>query len=107
MEAVRHELRSEGCVVKDEDAKPLSPLIHEHTSMLGHYSFAVLDAVLRRVLWPYKVQPQFCSVTFQIPQTHAQVKVAIGSFRALILAAKSHPKYPVLCELLTQPSTVQ
>ena len=54
MEAVLNKLRSEGYVVKDEDVARLSPLIHEHINMLGRYSFAVPESVLRGELRPLR-----------------------------------------------------
>lgn len=41
-------------VVKDEDVARLSPLIHEHINMLGRYSFAVPESVLRGELRPLR-----------------------------------------------------
>jgi hypothetical protein len=41
MNAVLDQLRAEGCDARPEDEARLSPFGHEHTNMLGRYSFAV------------------------------------------------------------------
>lgn len=41
--------------VLDEDMVRLSPLIHEHSDMLGRYSFAVPEAVARGELRPLRI----------------------------------------------------
>ena len=38
--AALNQVRAGGCPVKDEDVAHLSPLVHEHVSMLGRYSFS-------------------------------------------------------------------
>ena len=47
MDAVLQQLRREGYPVREEDVGRLSPLIHDHINLLGRYSFALPDAVLR------------------------------------------------------------
>jgi hypothetical protein len=47
MDAVLQQLRREGYPVREEDVARLSPLIHDHINLLGRYSFALPDAVLR------------------------------------------------------------
>jgi hypothetical protein len=47
IDAALNQLRQEGYPVRDEDVSRLSPLIYEHINMLGRYSFAISDAVLR------------------------------------------------------------
>jgi hypothetical protein len=47
MDAVLQQLRREGYPVREEDVARLSPLIYEHINLLGRYSFALPDAVLR------------------------------------------------------------
>ncbi|MDY7549136.1 Tn3 family transposase [Glaciimonas sp. CA11.2] len=54
MEAILNKLRCEGYVVIDEDVARLSPLIHEHINMMGRYSFAVPESVLRGELRPLR-----------------------------------------------------
>ncbi|MBC8751043.1 MULTISPECIES: Tn3 family transposase [Paraburkholderia] len=54
MEAVLKQLRSEGYPVQHEDVARLSPLIHDHANMLGRYSFAVPEAVVRGELRPLR-----------------------------------------------------
>lgn len=48
MEAALKQLRTDGFEVTDEAR--LSPLLHEHISMLGRYSFLVPDAVAKAEL---------------------------------------------------------
>ena len=45
MDAVLNQLRAEGYSVRPEDEARLSPFGHEHTNMLGRYSFAVPEAI--------------------------------------------------------------
>jgi Tn3 transposase DDE domain len=47
MNAVLKQLRREGHPVREEDVARLSPLIYEHINLLGRYSFAIPDAVIR------------------------------------------------------------
>ena len=44
----------EGHSVKDEDVASLSPLVHEHINMLGGYSFAVPESVIKGNLRPLR-----------------------------------------------------
>lgn len=54
MDATLAQLRQEGFPVRDEDVARLSPLIHDHINMLGRYSFAVPEAVIRGELRPLR-----------------------------------------------------
>lgn len=54
MEAVLNQLRQEGYTVLDKDVSRLSPLIRAHINMLGRYSFAVPDSVIRGELRPLR-----------------------------------------------------
>ena len=54
MNAILDQLRTEGYDVKPEDEARLSPFGHEHINMLGRYSFAVPDAVVRGELRPLR-----------------------------------------------------
>ena len=54
MDAVLNQLRTEGYRVRPEDEARLSPFGHEHINMLGRYSFAVPDAVVRGELRPLR-----------------------------------------------------
>ena len=47
MDAAFNQLRTEGYAVHPEDEATLSPFGHEHISMLGRYSFVVLEGVTR------------------------------------------------------------
>jgi TnpA family transposase len=47
IDAILAQLRQEGYLVLDEDVARLSPFIHEHINLLGRYSFAVPDEVVR------------------------------------------------------------
>jgi hypothetical protein len=47
MDAVLQQLRREGYPVREEDVARVSPLIHDHINLLGRYSFALPEAVLR------------------------------------------------------------
>ena len=40
-------LITEGHLVLDEDVARLSPFVHEHINLLGRYSFAVPEEVIR------------------------------------------------------------
>ena len=54
MNAVLDQLRMEDYDVKPEDEARLSPFGHDHINMLGRYSFAVPDAVVRDELRPLR-----------------------------------------------------
>lgn len=55
IEAALAQLRQEDYPVRDEDVAWLSPFVHErHINLLGHYSFAVPDAVTRGELRPLR-----------------------------------------------------
>ena len=54
MNAVLVQLRREGSPVRDEDVARLSPLIHQHINVLGRYSFAIPDAIVRGELRPLR-----------------------------------------------------
>ena len=55
IDAALCQLRREGFPVRDEDVARLSPFVHErHINLLGRYSFAVPEAVIRGELQPLK-----------------------------------------------------
>ncbi len=54
MEAALKQLRRDGYPVQDDDMARLSPLLHEHINMLGHYSFSVPEAVAKGELRPLR-----------------------------------------------------
>jgi len=54
MNAILDQLRMEGYDVKPEDEARLSPFGHDHINMLGRYSFAIPDAVVRGELRPLR-----------------------------------------------------
>lgn len=54
MDAILNQLRQEGLQINEEDAARLSPLIYEHINMLGRYSFAMPDSVIRGELRPLR-----------------------------------------------------
>lgn len=47
IEAALAQLRHEGLLIRDEDVARLSPLVYSHINMLGRYSFAVPEAVMK------------------------------------------------------------
>ncbi len=57
MQAVLDHLRQQGEKVKAEEEARLSPLIHKHVNMLGHYSFTLAEQVMNGRLRPLK-QPE-------------------------------------------------
>jgi hypothetical protein len=54
MNAILDQLRMEGYDVNPEDEATLSPFGHDHINMLGRYSFAIPDAVVRGELRPLR-----------------------------------------------------
>ena len=54
MNAAISQLRQEGCQISPEDVSRLSPLTSDHINMLGHYSFAIPEAVRRGELRPLR-----------------------------------------------------
>jgi hypothetical protein len=54
MNAVLDQLRIESYDERPEDEARLSPFGHDHINMLGRYSFAVPDAVVRGELRPLR-----------------------------------------------------
>ena len=54
IDAILAQLRQENYPIQDEDVVRLSPLIHDHINMLGRYSFAVPEAVIREDLRPLR-----------------------------------------------------
>lgn len=54
MDAALAQLRREGFPVMDEDVARLSPFVHSHINLLGRYSFAVPEAVIRGELRPLR-----------------------------------------------------
>jgi hypothetical protein len=72
IEAALEQLRQDS-QVHEEDVARLSPLIHDHINLLGRYSFAIPEAVIRGELRPLHnpaaddVNCLFCSVTPDSP----------------------------------------
>lgn len=58
MDAILNQLRAEGYPVLDDDAARLSPLGYDHINLLGRYSFAVPDGVMRGELRPLRVSTE-------------------------------------------------
>ena len=54
IDAALTQLRQEGHLVLDEDVARLSPFVHEHINLLGRYSFAVPEEVIRGELRPLR-----------------------------------------------------
>jgi hypothetical protein len=52
MDAALRQLRKEGFELREEDVARLSPLGHEHISMLGRYAFSLPDRIARGGLRP-------------------------------------------------------
>ncbi len=50
MDAALNRLRQQGLDVKEEDVARLSPLLHKHINMFGHYSFTLTEVVRKGVL---------------------------------------------------------
>ena len=57
MQAALDHLKQQGEKVKGDDETRLSPLIHKHVNMLGHYSFTLAEQVMKGLLRPLK-QPE-------------------------------------------------
>lgn len=56
MDAAINRLRQQRVEVNDVDIARLSPLLYGHINMLGHYSFALADAIRKGVLRPLNAQ---------------------------------------------------
>ena len=54
IDAALTQMRQEGHLVLDEDVARLSPFVHEHINLLGRYSFAVSEEVIRGELRPLR-----------------------------------------------------
>ncbi len=52
MQAALDYLRQQSFEINKEDEARLSPLIHGHVNMLGHYSFILTDKILKGELRP-------------------------------------------------------
>lgn len=52
MQAALDHLRQQSIDVRDEDEARLSPLIHGHINVLGHYSFTLAEQVVKGQLRP-------------------------------------------------------
>ena len=52
IEAALEQLRQDGQTVNEEDVARLTPLIHDRINLLGRYSFAIREAVVRGELRP-------------------------------------------------------
>jgi hypothetical protein len=51
-DATLSRLRQQGVEIKDADVVRLSPLLHKHINMLGHYSFTLAEFIRAGVLRP-------------------------------------------------------
>jgi hypothetical protein len=54
VEVAFNQLRLEGHAVGEADVARLSPLVHDHINMLGRYSFAMPETVVRGELRPLR-----------------------------------------------------
>lgn len=54
IDAVLNQLRKEGYPVKNEDVSRLSSLIYDHINILGCYSFAIPESVIKGELRPFR-----------------------------------------------------
>ena len=54
MQAALEHVERQGETLNDEDIARLSPLIHKHVNMLGHYSFTLAEQMLNGELKPLK-----------------------------------------------------
>lgn len=52
MDAALSRLRQQGVEIKEADVARLSPLLHKHINMLGHYSFTLAEFIRAGVLRP-------------------------------------------------------
>ena len=52
MQASLDHLRQQSVEIREEDEARLSPLVHRHVNMLGHYSFILAENVMKGVLRP-------------------------------------------------------
>jgi len=52
IQAALDNLRQQSFEIKDDDEARLSPLVHAHINMLGHYSFILTENVLKGELRP-------------------------------------------------------
>lgn len=63
-EALNH-LRNSGSVeIREEDEARLSPLVHEHINVLGHYSFTLAESVLKGELRPLNKMYEYVEKNF-------------------------------------------
>jgi len=52
MQAALDHLRQQPQEIKEDDEKRLSPLLHGHVNVLGHYSFTLAEQVMMGQLRP-------------------------------------------------------
>ena len=62
-EALKH-LRDGSIEIKQEDEARLSPLVHEHINVLGHYSFTLAESVLKGKLRPLNKMYEYVEKNF-------------------------------------------
>ena len=55
MDAALSRLRQQGVEINDADVARLSPLLHRHINMLGHYSFTLAEFIRDGVLRPLNI----------------------------------------------------
>jgi hypothetical protein len=52
LQAALDHLRTQSLEIREEDESRLSPLVHKHINVLGHYSFTLADQVEKGMLRP-------------------------------------------------------
>ncbi|MBF5060173.1 Transposase for transposon Tn3 [Candidatus Neptunochlamydia vexilliferae] len=62
-EALKH-LRNGHMEIQEEDEARLSPLVHEHINVLGHYSFTLAESVLKGKLRPLNKMHEYVEKNF-------------------------------------------
>jgi len=64
-ESLKH-LQDEFFEIREEDEARLSPLVHEHINVLGHYSFTLSDSVLKGGLRPLNKMDEYVEKNFRM-----------------------------------------
>lgn len=64
MEEALKDLRNGSIEIRAEDEARLSPLIHEHINVLGHYSFTLSESVLKGELRPLNKVREYTDKNF-------------------------------------------
>ncbi len=64
-ESLKH-LQDEFFEIREEDEARLSPLVHEHINVLGHYSFTLSDSVLKGGLRPLNKMGEYVEKNFRM-----------------------------------------